>query len=315
MALTSRIQATRFVGDGSTFRTVDTDALVTTDDRSFRPVDMAVGPDGADLRRRLVRHPDGSHRSAGHVGQVLRPDLAAASEGLAAGAASRPGRAEQWTTRAAARRPEKVVPGPCAAAARRTSRSGGAAGAAAAGARGARAARARSVVDRVPDRGHGPGMGAAADVSRGRRRFACGPFACCRASAPTLPALRENTRRTRANRAGPRGQERAGEHGRSPRARAGARGAAGADTPAGRSVRQARAAADLVDARGTDHARRRFGAELAGGGRAVAGAAVHRASRRDASRSGWPRIAAIRRRSRASIPMPTGRRMPSTRAS
>src|SRR5687767_12901689 len=47
MALTSRIQATRFVTDGSTFRTVDTDALITTEERSFRPVDMAVGPDGA----------------------------------------------------------------------------------------------------------------------------------------------------------------------------------------------------------------------------------------------------------------------------
>lgn len=47
MALTSRIQASRFVADGSTFKTVDTDALVTTTDRSFRPVDTAVGPDGA----------------------------------------------------------------------------------------------------------------------------------------------------------------------------------------------------------------------------------------------------------------------------
>jgi putative membrane-bound dehydrogenase-like protein len=47
MALTSRIQATRLMGEGSTFRTVDTDALVTTSDRSFRPVDTAVGPDGA----------------------------------------------------------------------------------------------------------------------------------------------------------------------------------------------------------------------------------------------------------------------------
>ena len=47
MALTSRIQATRLVPDGSTFRTVDSDALVTTTDRSFRPVDTAVGPDGA----------------------------------------------------------------------------------------------------------------------------------------------------------------------------------------------------------------------------------------------------------------------------
>ena len=47
MALTSRMQATRFVADGSTFRTVDTDAIVTTTDRSFRPVDTVVGPDGA----------------------------------------------------------------------------------------------------------------------------------------------------------------------------------------------------------------------------------------------------------------------------
>jgi putative membrane-bound dehydrogenase-like protein len=47
MALTSRIQASRFVADGSTFRTVDTSTLATTTDRSFRPVDTAVGPDGA----------------------------------------------------------------------------------------------------------------------------------------------------------------------------------------------------------------------------------------------------------------------------
>jgi putative membrane-bound dehydrogenase-like protein len=47
MALTSRMQATRLVADGSTFRTVDTDAIVTTADRSFRPVDTVVGPDGA----------------------------------------------------------------------------------------------------------------------------------------------------------------------------------------------------------------------------------------------------------------------------
>ena len=47
MALTSRIQATRLVTDGATFRTVDTDALVTTADRSFRPVDTTTGPDGA----------------------------------------------------------------------------------------------------------------------------------------------------------------------------------------------------------------------------------------------------------------------------
>jgi putative membrane-bound dehydrogenase-like protein len=47
MALTNRVQASRLLPDGSTFRTIDTDALVTTTDRSFRPVDTAVGPDGA----------------------------------------------------------------------------------------------------------------------------------------------------------------------------------------------------------------------------------------------------------------------------
>jgi putative membrane-bound dehydrogenase-like protein len=47
MALTSRLQASRLVADGSTFRTIDTDTLLTTADRSFRPVDIATGPDGA----------------------------------------------------------------------------------------------------------------------------------------------------------------------------------------------------------------------------------------------------------------------------
>jgi putative membrane-bound dehydrogenase-like protein len=47
MALTSRLQASRFVADGSTFRTVDGDTLTVTADRSFRPVDVTVGPDGA----------------------------------------------------------------------------------------------------------------------------------------------------------------------------------------------------------------------------------------------------------------------------
>jgi putative membrane-bound dehydrogenase-like protein len=47
MALTSRMQASRLVPDGSTFKTIDSDAVATTPDRSFRPVDTAVGPDGA----------------------------------------------------------------------------------------------------------------------------------------------------------------------------------------------------------------------------------------------------------------------------
>jgi putative membrane-bound dehydrogenase-like protein len=47
MALTNRMQASRLVRSTSTFRTEDTDALVTTGDRTFRPVDVECGPDGA----------------------------------------------------------------------------------------------------------------------------------------------------------------------------------------------------------------------------------------------------------------------------
>ena len=96
MALTSRVQATRLVGDGSTFRTVDTDALVTTDDRSFRPVDMAVGPDGAiyvadwcDIRMDHTDPRDTWDKSCGRIWRLRakdwrpapRVDLAARSSG------------------------------------------------------------------------------------------------------------------------------------------------------------------------------------------------------------------------------------------
>jgi putative membrane-bound dehydrogenase-like protein len=47
MAMTSRVQATQFLQQGSTFRTEDTDSLAVTSDRSFRPVDTNPGPDGA----------------------------------------------------------------------------------------------------------------------------------------------------------------------------------------------------------------------------------------------------------------------------
>jgi len=79
MALTSRIQATRLVRQGSTFRTVDTDALVTTADRSFRPVDTAVGPDGAiyfadwcDIRMDHTDPRDTWDKSCGRIWR-LRP--------------------------------------------------------------------------------------------------------------------------------------------------------------------------------------------------------------------------------------------------
>ena len=79
MALTSRIQATRLVGEGSTFRTVDTEALVTTSERSFRPVDTAVGPDGAiyvadwcDIRMDHTDPRDTWDKSCGRIWR-LRP--------------------------------------------------------------------------------------------------------------------------------------------------------------------------------------------------------------------------------------------------
>jgi putative membrane-bound dehydrogenase-like protein len=81
MALTSRIQASRFVNDGSTFRTVDTDALVTTTDRSFRPVDTAVGPDGAvyfadwcDIRMDHTDPRDTWDKSCGRIWRLRAKD-------------------------------------------------------------------------------------------------------------------------------------------------------------------------------------------------------------------------------------------------
>lgn len=47
MSLVNRVQAARMIRETSTWRTEDTDAIVQTDDRWFRPVDTKVGPDGA----------------------------------------------------------------------------------------------------------------------------------------------------------------------------------------------------------------------------------------------------------------------------
>jgi len=81
MALTSRIQATRFVANGSTFKTMDTDTLVTTTDRGFRPVDMAVGPDGAlyvadwcDIRMDHTDPRDTWDKSCGRIWRVRARD-------------------------------------------------------------------------------------------------------------------------------------------------------------------------------------------------------------------------------------------------
>ena len=81
MALTGRMQATRLVADGSTFRTVDTDAVVTTADRSFRPVDTAVGPDGAiyiadwcDIRMDHTDPRDTWDKSCGRIWRLRAKD-------------------------------------------------------------------------------------------------------------------------------------------------------------------------------------------------------------------------------------------------
>ena len=47
MSLTNRVQASQLLPQTSTFRTIDSAALITTDDRTFRPVDIEQGPDGA----------------------------------------------------------------------------------------------------------------------------------------------------------------------------------------------------------------------------------------------------------------------------
>ncbi len=47
MALTNRMQASRLLRDTSSFKTEDSEAIVLSDSRWFRPVDTKVGPDGA----------------------------------------------------------------------------------------------------------------------------------------------------------------------------------------------------------------------------------------------------------------------------
>jgi putative heme-binding domain-containing protein len=47
MSLVNRVQASKMLHDTSSWRTEDTEPLVRTDDRWFRPVDTKTGPDGA----------------------------------------------------------------------------------------------------------------------------------------------------------------------------------------------------------------------------------------------------------------------------
>lgn len=80
MAMTNRVQATRLVPQGSTWQTVDTDSLAVTNDRSFRPVDTIVGPDGAvyfadwcDIRMDHVDPRDTWDKSCGRIWR-LQPE-------------------------------------------------------------------------------------------------------------------------------------------------------------------------------------------------------------------------------------------------
>lgn len=81
MAMTNRIQASEFVADGSTFRTVDTDSLAITSDRSFRPVDTKIGPDGTiyfadwcDIRMDHVDPRDTWDKSCGRIWRLQAND-------------------------------------------------------------------------------------------------------------------------------------------------------------------------------------------------------------------------------------------------
>ncbi len=74
MALVNRVQASKIYTDTSTFRTVDTPPMVTTDDRWFRIVDTKAGPDGAvyfadwyDSRLSHLDPRDSWHKNSGRI--------------------------------------------------------------------------------------------------------------------------------------------------------------------------------------------------------------------------------------------------------
>ena len=74
MSLVNRVQTSRLYADTSTFRTEDTDPLIQTDDRWFRPVDTKAGPDGAiyfadwyDSRLSHLDPRDTWHKESGRI--------------------------------------------------------------------------------------------------------------------------------------------------------------------------------------------------------------------------------------------------------
>ena len=81
MSLVNRVQASRLYPDTSTFRTVDTPPMVTTEDRWFRIVDTKAGPDGAvyfadwyDSRLSHLDPRDTWHKSSGRIYRMHAKD-------------------------------------------------------------------------------------------------------------------------------------------------------------------------------------------------------------------------------------------------
>jgi len=81
MALVNRVQASQLYPDTSTFRTVDTPPMITTDDRWFRIVDTKAGPDGSvyfadwyDSRLSHLDPRDTWHKTSGRIYRMHAED-------------------------------------------------------------------------------------------------------------------------------------------------------------------------------------------------------------------------------------------------
>jgi mono/diheme cytochrome c family protein/predicted small integral membrane protein len=81
MALTNRVQASRVLQDTSSFRTEDTEPVVLSNSRWFRPVDSHVGPDGAvyiadwcDIRLSHLSPHDNWDKSNGRIYRLKAKD-------------------------------------------------------------------------------------------------------------------------------------------------------------------------------------------------------------------------------------------------
>ena len=277
MALTSRMQATRLVAHGSTFRTVDTEALVTTADRSFRPVDTAVGPDGAlyvadwcDIRMDHTDPRDTWDKSCGRIWRLRAADYRPSAPFDLAKRSSQDliellGDRRKWYREHARQvlgdRGDKSV----VAELRRRARDG----------RGQPALEALWTANLISGIEPGWALGLLDHPDPPVRSWT---LRLLNQSGSIARPLRQRLVGLARTRAGCRGEERAREHGRALRTRRRACRAAGADRPARRRDGQTYSAANLVGPRRTDRSRRGQRPELARGGQRMADAAVRRTS-------------------------------------